>query len=407
MDRFVHEQAARRRAALAGRTDRAEHDRRQGEFQIGGFVDDHRVVATEFEQAAAHALGDTLADRTTDPGRAGKADQGNAAVVDKGLCQVGAGIVEQEEQFGEAGVLQSLVADLHGRDRRQRGARRRLPDADIATNGGEERVPGPHRDRKIEGTDDADQTERMPLVVHAMTRPFGMHGVAVEHARLTDREVRDVDHFLHFAVAFRLDLAHFQRHQRSQRVLVLAQRLAAQAYRFATPGCRRGAPDFEGFLRALQDQFVIRLAGRVDFGNHLVGRRIHRLQDAGIGGPRPFATAEIGAGIGFAEAECLENVSGHGISRVGLNEGAPDRRAGMGLFTSFASDADGTVPVWAAPGPGAQALSRSRTGQPHSLAQTGRHENRRPFRVGCSGAGYPRVTGRTRLKPSRSDRRRR
>ena len=43
-----------------------------------------------------------------------------------------------------------------------------------------------------------------------------MHRVAVQHARLADREVGDVDHFLHFAVAFGLDLAHLERDQRTR-----------------------------------------------------------------------------------------------------------------------------------------------------------------------------------------------
>ena len=37
VNRFMHEQAARRRAALAGGADGAEHDRGNREFQIGRF----------------------------------------------------------------------------------------------------------------------------------------------------------------------------------------------------------------------------------------------------------------------------------------------------------------------------------------------------------------------------------
>ena len=66
----------------------------------------------------------------------------------------------------------------------------------------------------------------MPLLVHAMRRTFGVHRVAVQHARLAHGEVGDVDHLLHFAVALGLDLARLQRDQRTERVLVLAQRVA-------------------------------------------------------------------------------------------------------------------------------------------------------------------------------------
>ena len=50
--------------------------------------------------------------------------------------------------------------------------------------------------------------------------------VAIEHARLADREVGDVDHLLHFAQAFGLDLAVFERDQRAEVLLGGPQRLA-------------------------------------------------------------------------------------------------------------------------------------------------------------------------------------
>ncbi len=49
-----------------------------------------------------------------------------------------------------------------------------------------------------------------------------------------------------------------QRDQRTQRVLVLAQRLPAEADHLATLRRRRRAPDLEGNLGALDDRFVIR-----------------------------------------------------------------------------------------------------------------------------------------------------
>ena len=66
----------------------------------------------------------------------------------------------------------------------------------------------------------------MPLLVHAVLRPLGVHREAVEHARLADREVGDVDHLLHFAQALGLDLAVLERDQRAEILLRRAQRLA-------------------------------------------------------------------------------------------------------------------------------------------------------------------------------------
>ena len=53
--RLVHDQAARGRAALAGRADGAEHDRRHDEIEVGVVVDDDRVVAAALEQRLAEA----------------------------------------------------------------------------------------------------------------------------------------------------------------------------------------------------------------------------------------------------------------------------------------------------------------------------------------------------------------
>ena len=66
----------------------------------------------------------------------------------------------------------------------------------------------------------------MPLLVHAVLRALGVHGEAVEHARLADGEIGDVDHLLHFAQAFGLDLAVFERDQRAEVFLGGAQCVA-------------------------------------------------------------------------------------------------------------------------------------------------------------------------------------
>ena len=67
--RAMHDQAARRRAALARRADGAEHDRRHDEIEVGIVGDDDRVVAAAFEQhlaeAGAHCACDLLARRAT------------------------------------------------------------------------------------------------------------------------------------------------------------------------------------------------------------------------------------------------------------------------------------------------------------------------------------------------------
>jgi hypothetical protein len=78
--RFVHDQPPRGGAALSGGADRAEHHRAQREIEVGGLVDDHRVVARAFEQAAAHALRDLLRDAAPDCAGAGEGDQRYAGI---------------------------------------------------------------------------------------------------------------------------------------------------------------------------------------------------------------------------------------------------------------------------------------------------------------------------------------
>jgi hypothetical protein len=244
-DALVHEQAARGGATLAGGADRAEHDRRIASFRSAVSSTMIALLPPSSSSERPMRCATRSADHAADLGRAGEADQRDALVVDEGLRRLGAAVVEQEEDVREAAGLQRFVADLHRGDRRQRGLRRRLPDADVAADAGQEAVPGPDRDREIEGADDADQAERLVLLVHAVAGTLGVHGQAVQLARQADREVADVDHLLHFAVALGLDLAHLQRDQRAQRVLVLAQRVGAQADRFAALGRGHVAPHLE------------------------------------------------------------------------------------------------------------------------------------------------------------------
>src|SRR5690606_30033942 len=156
---------------------------------------------------------------------------------------------------------------------------------------------------EVERRDDPDQADRVPLLVHAVAGALGMHGQAVELAREADREVGDVDHLLDLAVAFRLGLAHLQRDQRAERVLVPAQRVGAQADGLAAARGGGGAPGLEALLRALDDGLVVLAAGGLDLRQHLAVGRVHRLQHPGAGGLRPLAIAQEGTGLVVAESE--------------------------------------------------------------------------------------------------------
>ena len=82
----------------------------------------------------------------------------------------------------------------------------------------------------------------MPLLVHTVLRPFGVHRQAVQHARLPDREIGDVDHLLHFTVALGFDLAVFEGNEAAERVFAIAKLLGDQSDDLAALGSRHLAP---------------------------------------------------------------------------------------------------------------------------------------------------------------------
>ena len=161
-----------------------------------------------------------------------------------------------------------------------------------------------------------------------------MHGQTVELTRQADGELADVDHFLDFTVAFGLGLAHLQRNQRTQRVLVLAQGVGAQTDRLATARRRRAAPDLECRLRALDDGVVVGLGGGMHLRQGLAIGGAERLQRARVAGGGPFAIAQIRARFGVVQAERSEDGVGHeDLLLIERYEAAPHARGESGRGT--------------------------------------------------------------------------
>ena len=79
MDRLVHDQPARRRAALAGGADRGEGRRADGQLEVGARGDDDGVVAAQLEERPAEPAADDLADAAAHPAASGRRDQRQAA----------------------------------------------------------------------------------------------------------------------------------------------------------------------------------------------------------------------------------------------------------------------------------------------------------------------------------------
>ena len=344
--RLVHDQAARRRAALPRRADGAEQHGRHDEVEVGVRGDDERVVARAFEQHAAEAAGHARGDVAADGRRAGERHERDARIVDDGVRVRVVGDREREDRGQRLLVDDAVGERLHG-ERGERRLRRRLPDDRVAADRGERRVPRPDGDREVERRDDADDAERMPLLVHAVRDALGVHRPAVEHPRLADGEVGDVDHLLHLAVAFGLDLAVLQRDERAERVLVLAQEFREAPYRVAADGrrdvappvrCLRGGGEHRLHVGGIRERHVReRLpVGRVD--------RRHALAAAA-----PPARARAGARIAAGKTEAGEEGGGASVHAAGLSGEqaglSPDGRAGASDCASRVTPRRASRPV--------------------------------------------------------------
>ena len=173
------------------------------------------------------------------------------------------------------GAMARSNSGLDGK-RGQRRLLRRLPHHGVAADQRERGVPGPHRDRKIEGRDDAADAQRMPRLHHAVVGALGGDGQAVELARQADGEVADVDHLLDFAEPLRHDLAGLEGHQPAEIVLGGAQFLAEQAYELAAPRRRHRAPGLKCLRGPADGGARLLQAGDADMGDAFARDRRRR-----------------------------------------------------------------------------------------------------------------------------------
>ena len=145
--------------------------------------------------------------------------------------------MSKQKMAGSAPVCrQTRSAIFDDGDGGERRFLRRFPNRGVAADRGKRRVPRPNRDRKIESGNDSDQTERMPLLHQAMVLSLRLDREAVEHPRLADGEIADVDHLLHFAFAFRDDLAGLEGNELRQ------GRISSRATRCRAAGRFRRGP---------------------------------------------------------------------------------------------------------------------------------------------------------------------
>ena len=155
-DFLLDDDATRGRAALPGCAYGAEEDGAHSHREVCLVRDDDRVVAAELEDRAPEARSDSRRELPPLLRAAGEADERYAPIRGQPLADDRPRSHEQRQQAVRRAIgLEHAVGDLHARDRGERRLTRRLPDDRIAAEKGDHRVPGPDRDREVEGRDHA------------------------------------------------------------------------------------------------------------------------------------------------------------------------------------------------------------------------------------------------------------
>src|SRR5207244_644348 len=119
-------------------------------------------------------------------------------------------------------------------------------------------------------------------------------------------EIGNIDHLLHFALAFGENLAAFERYQRSQVVFHAAELLADLAHHFAALGRWEHTPALERAGGLPQDLVVVLFGGHLHAAKLEAIGRVVGNELAATGRVDPFAIARTG--IRSPEAEARESI---------------------------------------------------------------------------------------------------
>src|SRR5437763_2964338 len=96
----------------------------------------------------------------------------------------------------------------------------------------------------------------MPLLHQPVTRSFRLDRKAIEHARLADCEIANVDHLLHFAFAFGDNFSGLERDELAELVFQFAQCVAKTANSVAAHRTRSRAP-FQERVLSTRNRLVV------------------------------------------------------------------------------------------------------------------------------------------------------
>ena len=105
VDRFVNDQAAGGRAALARGPDRGEGRGPDRQLEVGARGDDDGVVSAQLQERPAEPAADDFADAPAHPAATGRRNQGETVILDHPLADVvGPADAEVEDPLAAVGL---------------------------------------------------------------------------------------------------------------------------------------------------------------------------------------------------------------------------------------------------------------------------------------------------------------
>src|SRR4051812_34207356 len=109
----------------------------------------------------------------------------------------------------------------------------------------------------------------MPLFHQTMLRALRLNGQTVQHARLPNGEIANIDHLLNFALAFGNDLAGLKRNELPQLMFKIAQGVPKATNRISSHWPRSNTPFQKCFMSPTDREFIIFIRCGADPSDHL------------------------------------------------------------------------------------------------------------------------------------------
>ena len=221
---LVNDDAARRRAALAGRPEATPQAAFDGEVEI-------RIVHHHDDVLAAHLQVNLLerrrsffGHRAPDVGRSGERDDPHVVVDEHRAANIATATRHQVDDASRETGLFENPDEVQRRKRRQRG---RLENDRVAAHQRRDDLPRWNRHRKIPRCDDRAHAQGLPHGHRELVSQFGRHGLPVLPPPLAGHEEGHVDGLLDVAARLVQHLPHFPRHVAGERLFAIRESAGA------------------------------------------------------------------------------------------------------------------------------------------------------------------------------------